>query len=60
MINEVLIMTKFLILGVSLATAGIVSLALKEIKDVTIDNEFESEAETARFQAQTIDMNFSN
>lgn len=53
-------MTKFLILGVSLATAGIVSLALKEIKDVTIDNEFESEAETARFQAQTIDMNFSN
>ncbi|GAA3630912.1 hypothetical protein GCM10022297_07380 [Lactobacillus hamsteri] len=50
-------MTKFLILGASLAAVGIVRLALKEIQEVSIENEFETDAETARFKAQTIDMN---
>ncbi|MBD5431053.1 hypothetical protein [Lactobacillus agrestimuris] len=50
-------MTKILILGASLAAVGIVKLALKEIQEISIENEFEADAETARLKAQTIDMN---
>lgn len=48
-------MTKLIIAGASLAIVGIVSLALKEIKDVVIENEHEVDGEVARFKAQTID-----
>lgn len=49
---------KFVILGTSALLAGVVTLAMKEIKDVVIENEHDLDSELAELQGRTISNSF--
>lgn len=49
---------KFVILGTSALLAGVVTLAVKEIKDIVIENEHDYDFEVAELQGRVISNNF--
>lgn len=49
---------KFVILGASALLAGVVTLAVKEINDIVIENEHDLDSEVAELQGRVIANSF--